>query len=189
MRWRKSTRRGRTGRSHHSVLVVGLLAFALGCPAADDRTAGNDPQAAPSGGETTTPRPNGTGTRPPGGNAWVIFGADTVVAEIAATADERAQGLMYREDVPDGTGMLFVFQDNASRAFWMANTYVPLDIAYMDPSYRVVDIVPMEPLVTDTYPSSGPAMFALEVRQGWFEEHGIRVGAQPEIVFGIGGPR
>lgn len=187
MRWRKSTRTGRRGRSHHSVLVVGLLAFTLGCPAADEQTAATDRRAAPAGGAAAGP--TASEARPPGGYAWVVFGADTVVAEIAATADERAQGLMYREELPDGTGMLFVFQDNAHRAFWMANTYIPLDIAYMDPSYRIIDIVAMEPLVTETYPSSGPAMFALEVRQGWFGEHGIGVGDQPEIVFGIGGPR
>jgi uncharacterized membrane protein (UPF0127 family) len=127
------------------------------------------------------------GPLPPAGYAWVIFGADTVVAEVAATADERAQGLMYREQVPDGTGMLFVFQDSQPRSFWMANTYVPLDIAYMDPSYRIVDIIAMEPLVTDSYPSDAPAMFALEVRQGWFGEQGIGVGAQANIVFGVQG--
>jgi uncharacterized protein len=186
MSWRKRTRWGRRGRSHHSVLVVGLVAFTVGCPAADDRAAGTDSQVAPGAATTAAPDATEVVPRPPSGRAWVIFGADTVVAEIAATADERAQGLMYREEVPDGTGMLFVFQDNAHRAFWMANTYVPLDIAYMDPSYRIVDIVQMEPLVTETYPSSGPAMFALEVRQGWFEENGIRVGDQAEIVFGIG---
>lgn len=127
------------------------------------------------------------GPLPPAGYAWVIFGADTVVAEVAATADERAQGLMYREQVPDGTGMLFVFQDSQPRSFWMANTYVPLDIAYMDPSYRIVDIIAMEPLVTDSYPSDAPAMFALEVRQGWFVEQGIGVGARANIVFGVQG--
>ena len=124
---------------------------------------------------------------PPAGYAWVIFGADTVVAEVAATADERAEGLMYRDEVPDGTGMLFVFQDNQPRSFWMANTYVALDIAYMDPSYRIVDIIAMEPLVTDPYPSDAPAMFALEVRQRWFQEQGIAVGAQANIVFGVQG--
>ena len=109
------------------------------------------------------------------------------VERVAATADERAQGLMYREEVPDGTGMLFVFQDSQPRSFWMANTYVPLDIAYMDPSYRVVDIVAMEPLVTESYPSDAPAMFALEVRQGWFAAQGVGVGARANIVFGIQG--
>ena len=117
----------------------------------------------------------------------MIFGADTVVAEVAATADERAEGLMYRDDVPDGTGMLFVFQDNQPRSFWMANTYVPLDIAYMNPSYQIVDIIAMEPLVTDSYPSSQPSMFALKVRQGWFAEKGIAVGATANIVFGVQG--
>lgn len=187
------TRKGRPGRSHHWLLVLGLIPFAMGCPATDDRPA-NDGQAPPS--SDAQARVSGTPERsvsdaraPAAGHAWVIFGADTVVAEVAATADQRADGLMYREEVPDGTGMLFVFQDNEVRAFWMANTYVPLDIAYMDPSYRIVDIVPMEPLVTDTYPSSAPAMFALEVRQGWFAEQGIGVGDQAEVVFGVGAGR
>jgi uncharacterized membrane protein (UPF0127 family) len=122
---------------------------------------------------------------PPAGHAWVIFGADTVLAEVAATAEERADGLMYRDEVPDGTGMLFVFPDVAVRGFWMANTYVPLDLAFMDPSFNVVDIVQMQPLVTETYDSRAPFMYGLEVRQGWFAEHGITVGARAEVVFGV----
>lgn len=125
------------------------------------------------------------GPLPPAGYAWVIFGADTVTAEVAATQEERAAGLMYRDELPDGTGMLFVFQDSQIRSFWMANTFIALDIAYMDPSYRIVDIVPMEPQVTDSYPSKAPSMFGLEVRQGWFSEQGIEIGAQAEIVFGV----
>lgn len=191
---RNIKRSGRAGRSHHWVLAVGLLPFLLGCPASDDRSAderdrtpaATDQQARASG---ATEGGATSALRPAAGHAWVIFGADTVVAEVAATADQREQGLMYREEVPDGTGMLFVFQDNEVRAFWMANTYVALDIAYMDPSYRIVDIVQMEPLVTDTYPSSAPAMFALEVRQGWFAEQGIGVGDQAEVVFGVGAGR
>lgn len=148
----------------------------------------------PVGGDTSEarasdPRPPSVGAPakelPPAGHAWVIFDADTVVAEVAATADERAQGLMYRDDVPDGTGMIFVFPDSQIRSFWMANTYVALDIAYIDPSFRVVDIIAMEPLVTESYPSKAPAMFGLEVRQGWFEEKGIVTGAQADIVFGV----
>ncbi|MDX1493833.1 MAG: DUF192 domain-containing protein [Longimicrobiales bacterium] len=147
--------------------------------------------------EARNPSPEGSGesaaptsrraSAPPPGHAWVIFGTDTVVAEVAATPEERAEGLMYRDEVPDGTGMLFVFEDSQPRAFWMANTYVALDVAYMDPSYRIVDIIAMEPLVTDSYPSDAPAMFALEVRQGWFEEQGIGVGDQARIEFGVQG--
>jgi uncharacterized membrane protein (UPF0127 family) len=128
-----------------------------------------------------------SGALPPAGHAWVIFGADTVVAEVASTSDERAEGLMYREEVPDGTGMLFVFPDSQVRSFWMANTYVPLDIAYMNPSFRIVDIVAMEPLTTESHASAAPAMYGLEVRQGWYAEKDIRVGAQAQIVFGVVG--
>ncbi|MEX2473231.1 MAG: DUF192 domain-containing protein [Gemmatimonadota bacterium] len=187
------TRRGRPVRSHLWVLALGLIPFAIGCLATDEPAANNgqEPPASDAQGQVsgTPERSMGVAPSPAAGHAWVIFGADTVVAEVAATADQRADGLMYREEVPDGTGMLFVFQDNEVRAFWMANTYVPLDIAYMDPSYRIVDIVQMEPLVTDTYPSSAPAMFALEVRQGWFAEEGIGVGDQAEVVFGVGAGR
>lgn len=186
-------RKSRPRRSHHWVLALGLIPFAMGCPATDERAANNrqappasDAQAQVSGAPEGSMR---NAPSPAVGHAWVIFGADTVVAEVAATADQRADGLMYREEVPDGTGMLFVFQDNEVRAFWMANTYVALDIAYMDPSYRIVDIVQMEPLVTETYPSSAPAMFALEVRQGWFAQEGIGVGDQAEVVFGVGAGR
>ena len=148
-----------------------------GCSPAEQGAAAQGSERAAS---TTAPP-----STPPAGFAWVIFGGDTVVAEVAATPDERAEGLMYREEVPDGTGMLFVFPDTQVRSFWMANTYVPLDLAYMDPSFRIVDIVQMEPLVTDGYPSNAPAMYGLEVRQGWLGEHAIGVGAQAEIVFGV----
>ncbi|MGD2069730.1 MAG: DUF192 domain-containing protein, partial [Gemmatimonadota bacterium] len=110
--------------------------------------------------------------------------ADTVVAEVARTAEERSRGLMYRDDVPDGTGMLFVFDRPDVQSFWMENTYVPLDIAFMDASFRVVDIQQMEAESTDIHESAAPAMFALEVRLGWLEEQGIEVGDVAEIVFG-----
>lgn len=158
------------------LLVIGLTSTA--CRASEGSEPGEPPQALLA----ESPLPARAG--PPAGYAWVVFGADTVLAEVATTAEERADGLMYRDAVPEGTGMLFVFPDSQVRSFWMANTYVPLDLAYMDPSFRIVDIVQMEPLVTDSYMSSAPAMYGLEVRQGWFADEGIQVGAQAEIVFG-----
>ena len=178
MRWNEPPYRG--SKPATPAFALALL-VALGCGAAGEEAArGRSPSdATPSGTATLSSR------TPPAGHAWVIFGADTVVAEVAATADERAEGLMYRDEVPDGTGMLFVFQNVEVRAFWMANTYVALDIAYMDANYTVVDIIAMEPLVTDSYPSRAPAMFALEVRQGWFEEKGIAIGAAATVEFGV----
>jgi uncharacterized membrane protein (UPF0127 family) len=123
---------------------------------------------------------------PPPGHAWVIFGADTVVAELARTPQERSDGLMYRETLEKGRGMFFVFTDSQIRSFWMSNTFIPLDIAYIDAELRIIDIQAMEPETTDPHPSAKPAMFALEVPQGWFAEMGISVGAQAHVVFGPG---
>jgi hypothetical protein len=168
-------------------MIPGLLALSAllgGCAAGDATPAPGEVGVAAAAQEADAGAP-GPVARPPDGHAFVIFGADTVVAEVASTPEERSEGLMYREEVPDGTGMLFVFQDSQVRSFWMANTYVALDVAYMDASFRIVDIIAMEPLVTEGYPSRAPAMFALEVRQGWFAEQEIATGDQAEVVFGV----
>ena len=123
---------------------------------------------------------------PPPGQAWVILGADTVEAEVARTYEERERGLMYREGLAKGRGMLFVFPDAQIRSFWMKNTFIPLDIAYLDAELRIVDIQPMEPESLDSHPSALPAMFALEVPLGWFAEVGIAVGDGAMVVFGPG---
>lgn len=164
--------------------MTALAALALsGCTPADGDGAparrGAEPAAAQVSGGGARPTP-----RPAPGHAWVIFGADTVVAEVARTPEERAEGLMYRQELHDGAGMLFVFDDNQIRSFWMQNTYVALDIAFMDPAFTVVDIQQMAPMTTDPHESKLPAMFALEVRQGWFADHGIAVGARAQVVFG-----
>ncbi len=125
---------------------------------------------------------------PPAGHAWVIFGTDTVQAEVARTPEQRERGLMFRERLDPGHGMFFVFPDSQTRAFWMKNTFIPLDIAYLDEHLRIVDIQAMEPEGESTYPSARPAMFALEVPRGWFEEAGIQVSAEARVVFGPGGP-
>jgi hypothetical protein len=123
---------------------------------------------------------------PPPGQAWVIFGSDTVRAEVARTPEEREAGLMYREELAEGNGMLFVFPDSGIRSFWMKNTFIPLDIAYIDANLRVVDIQTMAAQSTESHLSAAPAMFALEVPAGWFREKGIVVGAEVRLVFGPG---
>lgn len=165
------------------LLAAALLVFLPAtCAPADGNTGGAS--ASSSSGSPADTQPTSDARLPPRGEAWVVFGADTVRAEIASTSGQREQGLMYREEVPPGTGMLFVFDDEAVRSFWMKNTYVPLDIAYLDSSMRIVDIKRMEPRTEELYESSDPAMFALEVPRGWFEAHGIAEGDEAEIVFG-----
>ena len=122
--------------------------------------------------------------RPGRDRAWVIIGADTVLAEVARTPEQRSQGLKDRDYLAPGTGMIFVFDDEEVRSFWMQDTFIALDIAYLDADARILDIQQMEPRTTRLHTSSGPAMFALEVPQGWFAEMEIEAGAQAEIVFG-----
>ncbi len=173
------------------LVAVSLVACGGGSP---DPSSGERTTAVASGG---TPLPArspqsaepGATPRPARGTAWVVFGnataADTIVAEVASTAAQRAQGLMDREELGDDAGMLFVFQDMAERAFWMRNTYIPLDIAYMDAAFRIIDIQPMEPESEELVESSGPAQYALEVNRGWFAAHGVEVGTTPQVFFGM----
>ena len=124
--------------------------------------------------------------RPAPGTAWVIFGTDTVVAEVAGIPEQREKGLMDRDAVPDGTGMLFVFPRMEERSFWMRNTYVPLDIAFFNDSNQLAGIKQMAALDETLTDSDIATALVLEVRQGWFAEHGITVGAAAQVVFGSG---
>ncbi len=145
-------------------------------PSAPDTAAVSQPSE-PAASEPLQPLP-------PGGIAWVIFGSDTVHAEVADTPALRERGLMERTELPEGRGMLFVFTESRIRSFWMRNTWIPLDIAYMDADFQIVDIQAMEPLSERLQDSAGPAMFALEVPQGWFAGKGIEVGARARVEFG-----
>ncbi|MCK5650808.1 MAG: DUF192 domain-containing protein [Gemmatimonadetes bacterium] len=159
-----------------------VIVIPVGCaPVGGDETA-------PGRSESSTPAADtapaaATQEGPLRNEALVIFGTDTVRAEIARTPAERAQGLMERDTLPPGRGMLFVFEDQGIRSFWMGNTYIALDIAFIDANLRIVDIQAMEPLTTNSHTSRFPAMFALEVPQGWFEENGVGVGSEAKIVF------
>lgn len=115
--------------------------------------------------------------------ARVIFGADTVVAEVASTPEQRERGLMFREELPDGTGMLFVFEEAEIRGFWMRNTLIDLDIAMFDEDRVMIDLHQREAEDREVWDSSAPFAYALEVRRGWFEERGIGIGDVAEILF------
>jgi len=96
--------------------------------------------------------------------------------EIADDEVSRNMGLMFRHSVPDGTGMLFSFPLQETQSFWMKNTFVPLSIAFIDRSGLITNIEHMTPHDLNNVSSSDPVPFALEVRQGWFEENGVTAG-------------
>ena len=99
-----------------------------------------------------------------------------VSSEIARTEAERNRGFMERRHIPDGTGMLFVFENDQILSFWMKNTPTPLSIAFISSDGRIKDIFDMTPYSLAPVQSSGYARYALEVPQGWFVRTGIQVG-------------
>jgi uncharacterized membrane protein (UPF0127 family) len=82
--------------------------------------------------------------------------------------------------------MLFVFAEEQEITFWMSNTYVSLDVAFMDANLNVVDIQQMEAQTLDYHDSRAPAMYGLEVPKGWLSAHGVRVGDRARLVVGAG---
>lgn len=108
-------------------------------------------------------------------------GAVKVAVELALTPTEQAKGLMWRESMPEGHGMLFVFADSRPRSFWMKNTPLPLDIVYIDDGRIVSIAASTTPYSTGPIPSGAPARYVLEVTGGFCERHAITVGARVEI--------
>ncbi|MBN2489295.1 MAG: DUF192 domain-containing protein [Planctomycetes bacterium] len=113
--------------------------------------------------------------------AVVRVGAATVRVEVADTPAKRLRGLMYRDRVPEGTGMLFLYSEDDVQSFWMLNTRVPLDLAYADRYGVIRRLVRLEPHALRGKSSEIPVRVALECPAGWFERHGVRVGDRLEF--------
>lgn len=108
----------------------------------------------------------------------IRVGPHTVAAEVASTPDQRTLGLMYRFSLPADHGMLFVFPEPQPLAFWMRNTFIPLSIAYIDADGRILNVAEMAPRSDASHPSRGDALYALEMRKGWFADKGIGPGTR-----------
>ena len=100
----------------------------------------------------------------------------TVEAELASTQEERNFGFMERKKIPDGTGMLFIFEYDQKLSFWMKNTPHPLSIAYIDSNGIIREIYDMTPFSLSSIESTVSVRYALEVPQGWFQKNNITPG-------------
>lgn len=103
-------------------------------------------------------------------------GMHLIRAELAADDPSRMQGLMFRKSLGQNEGMLFVFDEVTTHCMWMKNTFVPLSVAFLDASARIVNIADMTPQSEESHCASQPARYALEMRRGWFAERGIGPG-------------
>ena len=108
----------------------------------------------------------------------INIGESPICVELADTLSSHSAGLMHRSQLDENCGMLFAFTDSDNRAFWMKNTYIPLSIAYINNEGRIINIEDMSPLSSERTWSGGPAMYALEMNQGWFERNSIGEGCK-----------
>jgi len=136
------------------------------------------------GAAPPTPRP-ATPSAATGPRVEMPSGAVYTV-EIARTPEETAQGLMYRESLPERHGMIFTFTDGGAHRFWMKNTMIPLDMIWMDASGKVLFVsADTPPCVSDPCPNYGPetpAPLVLEIAGGLAKKEGIRVGSTLKLV-------
>jgi uncharacterized membrane protein (UPF0127 family) len=156
-----------------------VLASAAGLVGRDDPPAMADPGAAP------TTAPGAPAGAEPATVAYRLEpatrAARTVRLEVAADPAARARGLMGRRQVPEGTGMVFLYPSDVAEAFWMKNTLVPLSIAFVAADGRVVSVAEMTPCEADpcpSYPPAGPYRYAVELAAGSFGDAGVGPGAR-----------
>ena len=104
-----------------------------------------------------------------------------LTVEMADTPAALAHGLMYRKNMPNDEGMLFKFPSVREANFWGKNTYIPLDIAFIDKDNRIIEIKQIVPMSTKVIRSEGLCAMALETNAGYFDSNGIVVGHRINI--------
>lgn len=140
-------------------LLAGMLALALTLLPAQAQVG-----AAQPGPQLTLPRIS------------LRVGLHQLDVQVARRPQERQIGLMYRRELPEHEGMLFVFDAPAVQCFWMKNTLVPLTAAFIADDGTIVNLADMEPESTDSHCSTEPVRYVLEANQGWFAARHIAAG-------------
>jgi uncharacterized protein len=105
------------------------------------------------------------------------LGAEEMMVELALTAEQQQTGMMFRTNLAENAGMLFVFPAPHQASFWMKNCPLPLSAAYIDPDGVILEIHPLQPHNTNSVvAASERVQFVLETNQGWFERHHVTPG-------------
>jgi uncharacterized membrane protein (UPF0127 family) len=103
-------------------------------------------------------------------------GMHVLDVQLAQSPQERQTGLMFRQEMPQHEGMLFIFEQPATQCFWMRNTLIPLTAAFVADDGTIVNLADMKPRSDDSHCSSKPVRFVLEMNQGWFAKRNIQAG-------------
>ncbi len=103
-------------------------------------------------------------------------GMHLIQAQVAQDFEQRQIGLMWRKEMPQNEGMLFVFEQAATQCFWMRNTLLPLTAAFVTDDGTIVNLADMKPQSDESHCSKKPVRFVLEMNQGWFAKRNIQAG-------------
>ncbi|MEM7809322.1 MAG: DUF192 domain-containing protein [Planctomycetota bacterium] len=174
--WRM-TRRLRRGFGLAGVLVTMLTITGCGDGGApSETTASDEPPPSPAYVPTTRPEPQNLPT------ADVVIGDRTYTLMVADDPDERAIGLMHRREMADNEGMIFLFKETTLRNFYMKDTYVPLDVLFLDEEGRLINVDEGRPLDDrPTIRSDAPTRTVIELRRGQADAAGIQTGDAIDI--------
>jgi len=168
------------GRKHKKLWISFLLTFFL-------TLVGMSAQPGWAFAKNPAPPPPLASTKVVFAKKTLILGKQTLKVEIADTEEKSAQGLMFRKQLPEGEGMIFIFAEEEPRSFWMKNTFIPLSIGFFDSQKKLVEYFDMEPTKSEmdlsppSYSSKKAAKYALEVPKGWFQKHKIPIGTSFEL--------
>ena len=108
----------------------------------------------------------------------LLAGMHQIDAQVAANSEQRQTGLMFRKDMPQHEGMIFVFEQATQQCFWMKNTLLPLSAAFIADDGTIVNIEDMKPQTLDAHCSAQPVRYVLEMNKGWFVKKGIKAGGK-----------
>ena len=104
-----------------------------------------------------------------------------VQVELADTPEKRERGLMFRKELADGQGMLFLFDEEGEHSFWMKDTLIPLDMIFVDSAGRVTGVLSRVRPLTLEPRNGGTSRMVLEVPAGWAAAHGVRAGDRMRV--------
>ena len=105
-------------------------------------------------------------------------GLHQIDAQVAQHNEQRSTGLMFRKEMPQHEGMLFIFEGPSRQCFWMKNTLLPLTAAFVSDDGTIVNLEDMKPQTLDSHCSLKPVRYVLEMNQGWFAKKGIKAGTR-----------
>ena len=99
---------------------------------------------------------------------------ENLCVELAISQREKSKGLMYRKDLSNTDGMLFIWKNEDKRCMWMKNTYIPLDLGFFREDLTLIEVRDLYPRSLESICSSEPAKYALELPKGWFSTHNVK---------------